>query len=441
MRAEAAAALLGLALLAPAAAQAQGAIGAGAERLEERVDAVGRALDRRVAETPVLGELAERVRISGSWLGAWFDARPGSQVQQDDFSTWDARLFADVELGRDLALGTRPLLQALGVRFEWEFARLGQRVDDYGEFYLDLQGVGGSSWLNAQVGRFQIPVGESYLRFSMGYRDNPFLSNTVGGAWWADEGVRIHGSDPTGRFAYVASVSSGETALDSSADGDGQATLKLIARPTPWLQLSASGLWSAPSGSDEYPADGALWLGETWARAFGAGAPGPNVHEGAVAPDAPGRLDGTWYLGADAVLTHPRGARLWLSYGLYRIDSSGPSLYDRTLHTWIAELVLEGRLASPVLRPFYLALRANGLGTYDGGRGYLLDVRYTGRFGYNMQSLEAYSLGVGWRLCRWATLKLEYTYQDADLVGGAGGVLGARAADASYWGAGLGLAF
>jgi hypothetical protein len=108
-------------------------------------------------------------------------------------------------------------------------------------------------------------------------------------------------------------------------------------------------------GDDEHPAEAALWLGESWARGFGSPSPIPNFVEGGSIPDGPGRLRSTLYLGADAVLTHAAGARLWLSYGSYEIDSSGPDRYDRRLHGWIAELVLEGRLVTPELRAFYLA--------------------------------------------------------------------------------------
>ena len=42
----------------------------------------------------------------------------------------------------------------------------------------------------------------------------------------------------------------------------------------------------------------------------------------------------------------------------------------------------------------YLALRANGLGTYNKDEGYLLDFRY-GDVGYNMRALDAYSVALG----------------------------------------------
>lgn len=419
---------------------AQATLDGPSARVEERVEEVTEHLAERVESMPVAGELARRIRVGASWTGAYLRAAPGSQYPDQGLGTWDARLFADADLAYELEWGGRRLANAVGVSVEWELYRLGDPVHDFGEVYLDLQGLAGSTWLNVQVGRFQIPVGENYLRFGRAWSDNPFLSNTVGGTWWWDEGVRVHGAAPDGRIGYVASWSSGETPRSFDLEGDGQLTLKLHGRPVSWLRVSASALWSAATGSDREPASAALWLGEAWGRAFGSGSPVPNLQDGARVPDAPGRIDGTLYLGADAVATHPRGARLWLSYGVFTVRATGSGSYDRTLHTWIAELVLEGRLISPDLRRLHLALRANGLGTYDAAEGYLLDVRYTVPYGYNMESLEAYSVAVGWRLLEWVRLTLEYTRQDVDLVQGAGGI-GLRGRSAHYWGAALGVSF
>jgi hypothetical protein len=238
----------------------------------------------------------------------------------------------------------------------------------------------------------------------------------------------------------VASLTNGETARDIGLDDGDQYTLKLFANPTSWLHLSVSGLYSGAMGDDSSPAQSALWLGETWGTAFGANSGRPNFSGDGSFPDGPGRLDSTLYLGADAVLTHAAGARLWLSYGNYEIDSRGGSRYDRRLHSWIAELVLEGRLATPELSAFYLALRANGLGTYDRSEGYLLDIRTSGRAGYNLRSLEAYSAALGWRITRWTTVKVEYTHQRLALVRGAG-ALRHGIDDADYLGAELLVAF
>jgi hypothetical protein len=424
------------------AARAQGIVGEGAARLEGQVDALGAELEERLAAfSPTLAELARRVKLGGHVSGVWLDAQRDSQVFGERRQIWDARLFADLLLAQNAGPGDAVWLRSAALSFEWNLIRVGRKADDVGETYLELQGLLDSSWLNAQLGRFQIPVGEAYLRYSRGARDNPFLSNAVSGAWWWDEGVKLYGSDARGRFGYVASLGNGETPQDWGLDGGDQYTLKLFLNPTSWLHVSASGLYSGRTGDDSEPAEAALWLGEAWARAFGSGSGVPSWVDGALAPDGPGRLDSTLYLGADAVLTHPAGARLWLSYGSYEIDSAGRAIYDRRLHGWLAELVLEGRLASPELRAFYLALRANGLGTYDGGEGYLLDVRTGRSLGYNLRALDAYSVAIGWRLTRWTTLKLEYTHQRFSLVRGARAALGDAADDTDFLGAELAVFF
>lgn len=432
MRASARALVAALALpAAPLAAGAQGVVREGVTSLEGRIDAAGAAVDRWLDGAGVLGDAARRVHVGGFASGVFFDAQPDAQLGDPDVELWDARLFADVEIAREVELGGRTWLRSAGASVEWNIYRLGERDDDLGDAYLELQGLLDSSWVSVQAGRFQIPIGENYLRFGKGARDNPFVTNTVSGPWWWDEGVKLYGSEPAGRYGYVASFTNGETERDFSADAGAQYTLKLFVDPAPWLHLSASALYSGPTGSAEYPASAALWLGETWAQGFGSVSPLPNFIDGRMQPDSEGALDQTLYLGADAVLTHPAGARLWLSYGSYEMDAAGPGPYDRRLHAWIAELVLEGRLASPVLQPFYLALRANGLGTYDDARGYLLDIRYGWRLGYNMRALDEYSLVLGWRLGRYLTLKAQASLQDVSLVRGTGALRGA-ADDASY---------
>jgi hypothetical protein len=107
----------------------------------------------------------------------------------------------------------------------------------------------------------------------------------------------------------------------------------------------------------------------------------------------------------------------------------------------VAELVLEGRLMSPELTPFWLALRANGLGSYDRDEGYLLDIRWGQTFGFNMRSLDAYSIALGWRLTKWVTLRMEYTLQDVELVRGARSVLGGPADRTDYAGVAVGFQF
>jgi hypothetical protein len=152
-------------------------------------------------------------------------------------------------------------------------------------------------------------------------------------------------------------------------------------------------------------------------------------------------LDETWLLGSDVILDYQDLARLWLGYGRYDIETDGPSLYDRELQYWIAELLLEGRLASRRLERVYLGLRGSGLGTFDEDEGYLLDSRYASTLGYNMAEYMAWSAVLGYRLTPGLTLRVEYTRSLVDLVEGVTDPIRNAAEDVDFVGADLRIAF
>jgi hypothetical protein len=442
LRRDVAAFLAALALVVPAARAEEGVTRERIEALERRIEQLEREKEEREAAEAGLGaDWTRRVRLSGSADAGYYAGSDESPFADTNFAVWDARFFLDADLGRDVLVGERTIARNLGLTFEWNLVRLGEVQNDVGELYVDAQGVLGRSWLNVQVGRFYIPFGENYLRFGKNFRDNPFLTNTVGGPWWWDEGVRVYGSLDGGRFGWVASVSDGESDFGADGDREPQATLKLYGRPTSWLYASASVLRSGGIGSDEIGAEGAPWLGEAWAHGFGDWTGLPNFHDGVAVPDGPSQIHDTWMAGADVVLTHDKLGRLWLAYGYYDIDSAGASLYDRQLHYWIAEWVFEGRTLSPELSPMWLALRANGLGTYDDGEGYLLDIRRLGALGYNAESIEAFSIALGWRVNRYVTIRSEYTHQETELVRGVPRALQRAAGGADFFGLAVGAAF
>jgi hypothetical protein len=410
------------------------------DALEERDRERSRAEDDRDLGAP-LAEWTRRIRLGGSANTGYYRGTDESPWQDTSFQVYDARLFLDADLGRDVSVGETPIARNLGFSFEWDIVRLGDFENQLGETYVELQGIGGKPWANAQVGRFQIPVGENYLRYSKGYRDNPFITNTVGGPWWWDEGIKIYGSGGEGKFGYVASITDGETDFETDSSREPQFTLKLWARPLPWLYASVSGLRSGQIGDDNGFSSGALWLGETWATPVGSMGPIPTWQNGHVVPDAPKQIDSTHLLGADVVLTPGRFGRIWLAAGRYTIDNAHSTSYDRNLWYWIAEWVIGGEIVSPELTPFYLALRADGLGTYDQDKGYLLQIYDVGRVGYNGQSLTAYSVALGWHLTHWCTLRLEYTHRRIDLVDGVPATIRNDAGDEDMFGAELGAAF
>jgi hypothetical protein len=388
-----------------------------------------------------LAEWARRVRISGSANVGYYGGTDESIFEDTGFQVWDARFFLDADLGRDVAVGEAPIARNVGFSFEWDVVRLGEFENQVGEAYVELQGLGRSGWASAQVGRFQIPVGENYLRFSKGARDNPFITNTVGGPWWWDEGVKVYGSGFEGRFGYVASIADGETDFATDSSREPQLTLKLWGRPLSWLYASVSGLRSGEIGDDDSFGSGALWLGETWATPVGSMGPIPTWQHGVIVPDAPRKINSTTLIGADVVLTPAGFGRFWLGAGRYSIDANHSAAYDRTLYYWIAEWVLGGDAIVPELTPFYLALRADGLGTYDDDEGYLLDISDVARLGYNTQSIQAYSIAFGWHLTKLATLRIEYQRRRTELVDGVPRSIRNDAGDEDLFGVELGAAF
>jgi hypothetical protein len=428
----------GLALLAGPARADEDQLRMMVEDLAERV----RELESSRTETGGGAAWTERIRLSGSADLGYYGGQSGSLHEEDAFNVRDLRLFLDADLGREIRAGEHLLVRNVGFTFEWNLVRLGTVQTDQvvGELYTDFQGIAGSDWLNAQVGRFQIPVGESYLRYSRGYAERPFVSNDFG-PWWWDEGVRAYGSSSfgeSGRVGYVASVSDGDTPFNMETDSDKQFTLKLFVEPFRWLRLSASALRTGELGNHTNNASGALWLGESWARAFGAGTTVANFQNGVAVADGPRKLHETWLVGGDAIFDFEDKARLWLAYGRYQIDSNGGTFYDRTLQYWIGELILDGAWLGEGLRPFYAGVRATGLGTYDSEEGYLLDVRRASSLGWNMETLTNYSAVLGWDITSWLRLRSEYTNQRIDLVRGVPDTIRAQARDADFYAVQLG---
>lgn len=408
---------LALVLLASPATADERALLERIEQLERRIRNL-ESNQEEPAEPAGGADWTRHLRIGGSANAGYFGGEKNSDLDPDSFQVWDARLFVDAELGDRVSLGDQTVLRNAAFTFEWDLVRLGKLSNQVGELFADFQGVGGLDALNFQVGRFQIPVGEAYLRYSQGYADKPFISNTVGGPWWWDEGVRFYGHGDGNRLGYVASVTNGETPFNAETGRGKQGTLRLFARPTSWLYASVSGLYSGRIGSSSSPANGALWLGESWARSFGSGTSVASFQDGVPVADGPNVLRATWLAGADVVADFQDRARAWLAYGRYDIDSTGGTSYDRVLHYWIAELILRGAWLSESLRPFYLGVRGSGLGTYDGNEGYLLDVRRAGSLGYNMESITEVGGVLGWKLARGLRLRAEYTHHQIELVRG-----------------------
>jgi hypothetical protein len=427
------------------------ALGAGAaaaddaariDALEQRVeyleDELARTRGEWSAAQPADDEdWSDRVSLSGSVELGHYDGQEDSVQGDVGYRVFDARFFLDAELGEDIRFGERLLVRNVGLTGELGLVRLGEEDIDVGELYVDLQGLGGSPWLNLRPGRFQAPVGEAYHRYGRDAARDPFISNPLGAPWWWDEGVMVYGGSGEGTVGYVASVSNGETPFDFDEGSGEQVTLKLWTQPLPWLYLSASGLTSGEIGAGT----GALWLGEAWAVPIGEETDVPTFFRGAEQVDATSGYTRTWLLGGDVVITPVDALRIWLAYGQYEMDAEEGRDYDRTLHYAIAEAVLRGSVLGPRFAPGYVGLRADTLGTFDGNRGFLLDWRYGETLGHNMESFFAWTAVVGWHLGRHTILRAEYALRDVELVRGVSPAIRDAADDTDVFSVELGVQF
>jgi hypothetical protein len=420
-------AALALAALAFADARADDAA---SRELEQLYDTVAR-LERRIVELegtktstaphvsvgPHAGEWAERVRLSGSAAIAQLDGGQDGLYENGTAQVWDARFFIDADLASDVEMAGATLFRDAGFSFEWNLVRLGSEANEVGNMHVSLRGLGGAEWANLEFGRFQLPFGENYLRFSKGYWSDPFIALSAPPPWFWDEGVKLWGKFANGKLGYVASLTDGEGGFNTEKNGSKQLTLKLSYDPAEWLHVSASALRSGKLGSAGSPAVGSLWLGEMFPTAMGLWTSVPIWDHGAEIADGPNELSDVNVLGGD-VIFRSSDARLWLSGGKTWIDSKGPRVYDRDVFYWLAELTYQLRGLSPLLAPMYVAVRANGLGTYDEDEGYLLDFRYGDTVGFNMRALDAYALALGLPVGDHVVMKVQYVIQNIELVRG-----------------------
>lgn len=420
------------------------------ERLEARVGELEAGEETRereklraAAHPPVdaTASWTEDVRLGGAAKISRLSGGDDTPYDAEPFQVYDARLFVDALIADQTSLGGRTLFESASLSFEFELIRLGMSFNRVGDLYVDFRGLGGQRALNVQAGRFQVPYGEYYLHWSQNYANEAFISNSVSLLWWWDEGIKLFGSDPTGTVGYVASLTNGEDLFQGESDPDKQWTLKLFANPTEFLHLSASVMQTGNLGSSSETGFSAIWFGEGWVRPFGNGSGVDNYVDGAITPDGGSEIDDVIAWGADAILDFPEAAKLWLAGGRIEIRDGADRLYDRDLWYWQGQLVLEGGLLSRRLAPFYLALRAAGIGTYDADEGYLLDFRHASTVGYNMQSLEAYSVALGWPLRPGLVLRAEYTLQDIDLVRGVPDSVKDDARRSDFYGVEIGVAF
>jgi hypothetical protein len=393
--------------------------------------------------TGALEDGLKRMHLAGNADVVFLYGEKNAAASGARFLIDNARLFLDVDLGRDLGWNGRRLVEDASFYVEWDIARESQFQNKIGSLYLRLDRLADLEPLNVKVGRFLVPFGEEYLRQSEARPENPLISFSAAIPYGWSQGLLFFGPVVKDKIDYFFSLTSAQEGFNGDSGGKLQVDAKLDVHPVPWALLSLSGLRIGALGSASTPARSAVeWSGANLSS-FGAGTSVTNVQDGAaVADDPDARLGETVAWEADVVLREKGLGRLWLGAGGLVVRSADLSRYDRRLRYWIAEGVLEGESLSPSLEPLYAALRYSAIGTWTPERGYLLgDLDAGSDLGYNSRSVSWVSVGIGVRLGPQLVVKAEYSWVEFDLVRGVPASLTALASGRSYLGIGLSASF
>jgi hypothetical protein len=410
------------------------------EALEKRVQELEEQQEQGPGGFP---EWIQRFHLAGNADFSYLYGEDNSIADEGRFAVDNFRLFLDVDLGEEVNLGKHSLVDSTSFYFEWDMVREAEQKNKAGAMYVRLDGLFGIQPLNIKFGRFPIPFGEEYLRFSEQRSDNPLISFSAAAPYNWDEGVLFFGSLPGQKLEYIFALMDGDDAFSVNTDSEPAFSGKLSYRPAPWAQLSMSGLHTGALGSAEVPAKSAMEFGFTHAEPFGSGTDVPNFQNGVEVPDDPeNRIDTLDAWEVDLILTSEDWGRFWLAYGQARIRSEGASSFDRDLLYGIAEGILELRSVSESFSKIYLAARYSAIGTFDSNEGYSLEVLNDGSdLGFNTKSVKIVSLGLGLRLTPHVTFKVEYSFFDFEVVRGATAAIRRDAEGRNYFGVGLSARF
>jgi hypothetical protein len=420
------------------------------EALERRVHELESAREPRAPGpdeerpwTDALPEVLRRFHPAADADVAWMYGERNSRADGSRFVAEKALFVLDADLSEEARLGGRTVFNAASLYFEWDLVRDSELKNQVGSLYVRLDGLFGIDVLNLKLGRFLIPYGEEYVRFSEGPLENPFIGFTAAAPYGWDEGALLFGSlGQDAFFEWKLAIMNGTEEFDARGGRAPTFAGKVTLRPFSWLAASLSGLRTGLLGSSDDVGASALEIAGVSAVPFGSGTTVESLQDGdPVAPDPSPKVRlSAWE--ADLILEREGLGRIWLGYGQARIDSETSSSYDRLLHYWVAEAVLELRVFAEALDRVYFAARYSACGTFDGSRGYLIEAFNEGDdLGFNTMRVHVGSVGLGFRVTKNVTIKAEYSWYVFDVVRGASDELRADAEDRDVGGVGIAVRF
>lgn len=335
-------------------------------------------------------ESGRQIRLSGEVGIGYFDTGRDGNAPNAEFRVDDARLFVEASVWRNVYFFGGLEITTREANDEYFHA---------GEIYVDVENLwsaGRDRTLSLRAGRFNIPFGEEYLVRNV--MDNPLVSHSLGDLWGIDEGVQVYGT--LGAMRYNLAVQNGGHKTLRDFDSDKALTARLAWDASPHLTLSASAM---RTGDLTVAGDAVseIWFANAFFRALGPAAT-TRTFEAELA-----ELDAAWRWPRG----HLKAAAGWISID----DDSTSGDFSRDLSYYSLEGLqrLTGQL--------YAAVRYSAI---DAPGGYLLAGHGSaGRFFYSpaaplTEELRRLSIGLGYRLAPPLVWKVEYSWEDGELVGG-----------------------
>lgn len=355
--------------------------------------------DQHASMREALGDTAQaiddwidRFALSGFVATRWFDTERGGSRPDGALAIQAATLFVDVAV-KDIGS------VFLETRLDY-FPEAGQNEVGIGEAYAKFDRVlhlGDDAPLGVKVGRFDLPFGEYYLL------EDPDQNRMIGFPavipyrW--DEGVQAF--HDAGSWGFAVAVTDGTYSRNSGSGVAPAATLRLHARPTSGLYVSASCLHVHEADAS------ALCLGGSVITPVGGGAAGTSPST--EVRSTFGSLDLTWQA--------TEGLLLQASFGGGRIDDEVDT-FDRSLVWWMLE---------PTLRfgtSWQASLRWSGGGTFSNREGYQLEGRPYGNgtasYGFDLSELQRVAGCIGYTFGKGLIGKVEVGFDHLEATDASG---------------------
>lgn len=328
-----------------------------------------------------------KVNLGAEGGVAFFNTGPDGFAPNSNFQVDEARLFLDAPLWQtvyfhgelDLATRENPSLNA-----------------QLGELYLDFEDAsqlwGKDGQLNFRAGRMNIPFGEEYLNRNA--MENALISHSLSDLWGYDPGVEAYGT--VGKVCYVVAVQNGGGNGIQDFDGDKSVAGRIGYDLNSHWHFSVSAM---RTGNIDAQNDmtSALWFSGGFFRSIGSPATtrfNVNLVEG--------DLSYRWKSGQVS------------AFGGYARYTDNDPTADNTRN--IFYYAIEAQQKLPL--KFYAAARFSQILVNNG-----YSIVGFGNFNeYFMGTLTTEiwraSLGLGYRFSDNLALKMEYSFENGETVGG-----------------------